>query len=178
MTQRFALVLAGLPGSGKTTLRHHLMRTYPSLVVISIDDYIEMVAQQSQTPYHEIFETVCDFASQRAETILRNAITEDQNLIIDKVHASRKTRLRLLKDLPARYARICVCVRLDEPTRLARLAARSDKIIPVSAQERMIHQWEAEPPILDEGWDLILSPAELYTLVISSQTGEVAPMGS
>lgn len=159
------IVLAGLPGSGKSTIRRSIAEAWSvgALIELSTDDYIDMVALQGGQTYSEVFASSIKSATTFMNAKKRVSIRCMQNIIMDRTNLSVKSRQAALDVVPDIYLKVCLFQVVPEDVRQPRLAERPGKIIPPEADHRMQAVWE--PPTLAEGFDAVL-PATSFALVL------------
>lgn len=117
------MLLVGAPGSGKSTVREQLLKQYPDLKVISMDDRRKELTgdtnNQSKNP--EVFKWHLRELSKVMEA--------RQNTLIDGTNSTRKLR-KMLWDIARRNGALCSAIYFDLPlsTLLARNASREKKV--------------------------------------------------
>lgn len=145
------VMLAGLPGSGKSTLRAGFDK---SAVVLSTDDWIEEKAQWEGTTYDAIWARDIDQATSAMNAAFRQAIKDRANIILDRTNLTVKGRRKYLSQLPKEYYTLCLFVQTDEDTRQDRLKSRPGKVIPKHADDRMLETLVV--PTTEEGFDKVM----------------------
>ncbi len=73
------IILIGMMGSGKTTVGKTLTKIRPGLFFMDIDEIIET---KEQTPIVQIFEKQGETYFRNFETVIAEALQDDENLII------------------------------------------------------------------------------------------------
>lgn len=91
------IFMCGVPGSGKTTLRHKM----PHAIFISTDDYIEAYARGTNKTYNEAFHMVYEDAEKYMYKELSNCIMDGVTVIIDRTHTTRKSRASMMNKCKA-----------------------------------------------------------------------------
>jgi len=86
------IFMCGVPGSGKTTLRHKM----PLEIYISTDDYIEAWALENNMTYNEAFHHVYEDAEKHMYKELDECIRDGITVIIDRTHTTRKSRTSMM----------------------------------------------------------------------------------
>lgn len=143
------VILIGLPGSGKTTIRNELLASGDDYEVLSSDDII-MEIGKGET-YNEKFNSV---KGRDVDGILdkrfRKAVSDGKNIIVDRTNLSRKSRKRFLGQVPKEYEKkAIVCL-----TGQKELAKRNEeretegKYIGTDVFHRMMKQFYS--PLFDE----------------------------
>lgn len=156
-----AIVLVGLPGSGKSTYRNKVL--IPSLkfrkrsfAIYSTDDYIEEIAAAENVPYSDIFDKRFKEAKKLAQESLDLGLAYGCDLIFDQTNLSEAKRKSILDKLPHTYARSCVYFEPTQPGQHeAMLAGRKSKVIPESVIKSMRDQYVR--PYAGEGWDSLVN---------------------
>lgn len=154
-------LLCGLPGSGKSSFRDQLAKSYngsEDLFVYSTDDYIEEVARRDETTYSDIFKNTIDDATSFMNESLEFAIKEGKTIIWDQVNHTRKKRQKIMNktkiahgyDIVCCYFPVCV-THYDEWRK--RLEFRPGKEIRESVLQKMISSFEE--PQDSEGFNYI-----------------------
>lgn len=117
------LVMCGAPGSGKSTYRESLLKQFPDVKVISMDDKRKELTGDvhNQTMNSEIF-SIC---SQE----LLQAMRKKQSAIWDATSASKKHR-KVVIDIARRYGALVGIIFFDLPleTLIERNAGREKKV--------------------------------------------------
>jgi len=117
------MLLVGAPGSGKTTVREQLLKQYPQLKIISMDDKRKELTGDAndQSQNQKIF------AWQQRE--LTKAMEARQNTLVDATNTHRKLR-RMLWDIGRRNGALCSAIYFDIPlaTLLERNAQREKRV--------------------------------------------------
>ena len=134
------LLLVGAPASGKTTIREQLVKQFPNVVVISMDERRKELTGDinDQSRNNEVF------AWQQKE--LYKAMKAKKNVIIDATNTSRKLR-KVLWDIGRRYGAACGAFYWDLSleTLLKRNAAR-EKRVPDEVVRRFYSSMESIAP--------------------------------
>lgn len=154
----FAIMMTGIPASGKSTLRESLVRrlTMFGPVVVAPDDLIESVAEAADKFYRDIYTSPCaravcyDAALYRFDEAVRN----QQHLILDRTYLTREQRTKAFarfRSNPYRHISVTVDLPPDIPEWIGRLDGRIGKEIPPSTLFKMIRSMEL--PNEDEGFE-------------------------
>lgn len=167
----FCIVLVGLPGSGKTTLREGLINQAIDLCLggpennltnavaqVSSDDYIEDKAKELGKDYNEIFKEYVNAAGTYATNSFNMAVSNRQNIIVDRTNVNAKSRRKFLSQLPKTYTKIAIVLAPEENTLIHRLKNRTDKHISFEVVADMIDRFE--PPYFAEGFESIITIQE------------------
>ncbi len=97
MTRPTAIMLVGLPGSGKSTwMAPYLLRGYG---IVSTDDYIEKMAQSMGKTYGDIFKTTIGAATKWMDNQFNIYARAAQNIVWDQTNLSMKSRRKKLNQL-------------------------------------------------------------------------------
>lgn len=154
MTKR-AIMLIGLPGSGKSTFIKNLLskaKMGEAWRVLSTDDILEEWGKERGMSYNEAFQKI-NFKSVKNEMFRRfkEALENGENIIFDQTNMSVKSRAEKLKELPEDYAREAVVFSLTDAElnrRLKKREAETGKVIPPFVIANMAKSYEA--PSKDE----------------------------
>lgn len=149
-------MLVGLPGSGKSTAIEQWKKEF-GFVTLSTDDFIENVAKDRGLTYNDVFSREIKRASHALRQDLRNALSEDRNIVWDQTNIAPKGRKKKLKGIPDRYYKVAVVFDVPEDELERRLSKRSEetgKTIPPRVlsdmSERFIY------PTREEGFDKVI----------------------
>lgn len=154
-----AIILVGLPGTGKSTFRKErlvpsLKYRHRSFAIYSTDDYLEEIAVRDGITYSEAFDKRFKEAKKYAQEALDIGISYGADLIFDQTNLSEAKRKTIIDKLPHTYARSCVYF---EPQlsgqHEAMLDGRKNKVIPKKVIEDMRKQYVR--PYAAEGYDAL-----------------------
>lgn len=150
------LMLSGIPTSGKSAYVNKLQENpyWKSAVILSTDNYIERIAEESDTTYDDIFEEYIEEAARHLYLDLQEAIKHNKPIIHDQTNLTIKTRAKKLRNIPNRYQKIVVHFEVSLDESLRRNKYRPGKFISEDIIKRMFYTFE--PPTYDEGFDLVL----------------------
>lgn len=157
--RRFIL-LAGVPGSGKSSFRHNLLVSRPDTVVLSPDDWLENKAQELGISYQDIWlPEHADHIRESRRVMyerLHEALDEGRDVLWDQTNITFSMRAERLELAGDDCEKICVCFETDRDTILARNDARkaNGRHVPDDRLEQMMLDWER--PHHDEGFDQIV----------------------
>lgn len=153
------VMLVGLPGSGKSSLRELLIRKdglYPNAEVLSTDDIVQSIADEQGVTYNDVFQDAIQEATKRINIRMQElAQAGTTDLILDQTNLTRKSRFNKLQPfMRANWSRhaYVVCDPGEDELNL-RLASRPGKNIPEEAISRMRSQFQE--PNRDEGFDTV-----------------------
>jgi predicted kinase len=150
-----AIVLCGVPASGKTTLRRDYEEQIPDLAVISSDDYIEAQAKMEGKTYNDIFSSTIRQADAAFWKSLDCAIAVGKTILIDRTNLTPKSRKKLLDILlGSGYTAHAVWFETPEQEEWERrLNSREGKTIPSHILDQMKSSFVV--PTQTEGFNLI-----------------------
>jgi predicted kinase len=152
----FAIMMTGIPASGKSTLRDVLAKRLDQPVIVAPDDLIDTVADAVGKFYRDIYTTeaariVCyEAALHRMDEAIRN----QRNLILDRTYLTREQRARALSRFgkhPYRLISVTTLLPTDVHEWIARLDSRVGKEIPPNTLFAMIRSMESVGT--DEGFE-------------------------
>jgi tRNA uridine 5-carbamoylmethylation protein Kti12 len=150
------LMLSGIPTSGKSTYINKLLENsyWQSAVILSTDNYIARIAEESDTTCNDIFQEYIKEATRQLHLDLQEAIKLNKPIIRDQTNLTIKTRAKKLSNIPGRYQKIIVYFELPLEEALKRNECRPGKSISDAIIKRMFYTFE--PPTSEEGFDLVL----------------------
>ena len=102
------VVLSGLPGSGKTTIRKSI--EYKNFSHVSSDDYIEYYAKSRGLSYSQVFEELIKYANTYANMVYDNAVMQSRDIIVDRTNLTKKSRSRWVSQLGNKYHKTLIIV--------------------------------------------------------------------
>ncbi|MBC8122919.1 MAG: AAA family ATPase [Gemmatimonadaceae bacterium] len=148
---RDALVLIGLPASGKSTLASQLGSALPAVVIVSSDAiraelYGDAAIQREPARVFAV-----------AHARLHQALVAGNATIFDATNLEAPFRRRLLAQLRLWGAQRMIGLWLDTPLGVCRVRNQNRvRVIPDRVLERMHRQLCAYPPTLEEGFDYLV----------------------
>lgn len=156
----WALILIGLPGSGKSTFVKQVLARVPideKPHISSLDNKIEFEGALQGLNYTEAFKTLNIGAlSKQVKVELAEAATASKNIIIDQTNMSQKSRREKLALLEA-YTVGAVVFEVDAAELNRRLATReaaTGKHIPQHVLESMAASYQS--PTGEEGFKFLI----------------------
>lgn len=154
MTEKKEFVmLVGLPGSGKSTLRNEKYWRKDGWAVISSDDYIEGVAAAYGKTYNEVFLASAKEATKNLWIALDAALKGNMNIVWDQTNLSVEKRKLILDKIPENYWKKCFVFEASRTERNRRCDGRAGKTIPWSVVDSMEKTYVS--PTIGEGFDEI-----------------------
>lgn len=158
-TRPEAIILVGVPGSGKSTWsRNFINNTDKQYVVVSSDAVLDKIATEKGLTYSEVFKDYIGMATGQSKRDFADAIAGNKNVIIDQTNVSKKKRKSLLAQIPKHYKKVAVVFNTDDKEVERRLKTRemeTGKHIPDHVMKDMYGRWET--PTKDEGFDVIIN---------------------
>ena len=145
-------MLVGIPTAGKSTFSNQ--KKYKDYIRVSSDDILQEVAKERQQSYNTVFKANIRFAQIAMMKVLRKAIEDGKNIIIDQTNLTKKSRREKLKLIPPHYKKTAVYFIVDLKTALKRNTQRPGKVIPPEILERMIKEYEL--PTNEEGFSQVI----------------------
>jgi predicted ABC-type ATPase len=157
--QPIAIIMVGLPGSGKSTYRAKFMEEFPVFTEVSSDDYIEDwgVKYGNYLTYTDAFPHLIDEAMKYTNHLVDNCINDKYDVLIDQTNLSAKKRSARIKQFKdAGYYVMALVFVINEEKQDIRLTTqeRAGKVIPKNVLTSMRESFKI--PDYSEGWDFIL----------------------
>jgi tRNA uridine 5-carbamoylmethylation protein Kti12 len=155
-----AIIMAGIPGSGKSTIREKFIKKLDDFVFIySTDDYIEDIANIQGSSYNYVWDTYIREATEIQNQRLADEISKGTDVLWDQTNVSVKKRKWAISKFPKYYSIKCVCIvpprNKDEENELfTRLENRKGKHIPNHIIANMIDSFATPEKI--EGFDEVI----------------------
>ena len=150
-----AIIMVGLPGSGKSTIAR-LINCCNQYAIMSLDDIIEDYARQANNTYIEVFEKYVARAAKQLENKIESVIIDGKDIIFDQTNLSIYSRHRIIREL-SNYTITAIVVTEQESVISERLRIRGEltgKIIPDNVIAGMKSRFEF--PSLSEGFNKII----------------------
>lgn len=148
-------MLIGASGSGKSTWIQNQNFNMNDTVIISSDNIIEARAAAKGMTYSDVFQDEIKSATAEMHSNLKNAISQQKNIVWDQTNLTAKIRKGKLAKIPTTYEKIAVFFTIPEPAELQRrLMSRVGKNIPQSVVENMKNALER--PAVEEGFTQII----------------------
>ncbi len=153
-----AIVLVGVPGSGKSTwINSFLAKTDKEYVIISSDDILDNIAREKNVSYDVAWSRHVGFAQKESKANFRKAVESRSNIIYDQTNVARSKRMSILSQLPIEYKKIAVVFDTDDKVVEQRIKDRqavTGKTIPPQVLKDMYKRWDE--PNKAEGFDIII----------------------
>jgi predicted kinase len=159
VTLPWALILVGLPGSGKSTFVNALLEKHPNTHIASTDNLLEEFAKERGISYTEAFSTNTENLQTKMMEGMTQAIKDQKNIVVDQTNMSiksRKSKIDILKKNG--YTVMALVFEVDDVTLQERLKTRAintGKVIPQRVMEMMSKSYQA--PSIDEGFELVIN---------------------
>lgn len=148
------IMLGGLPGSGKSTMRRYFRKMYDINHIASSDDIIESECKKVGKNYSEGFSEFITFAQKKTMDGIKFALKHDFNILDDQTNLTIHGRNNKLKLIPSNYIKIYYYFPIpNEDEWRRRLNSRAEKIITNAVLESMKGYFIM--PTLNEGFDMI-----------------------
>lgn len=164
--KKYAWLLCGPTGSGKSTVRKAICDETPDTVVSSSDDYLIALCEGLSITYQDAYMKFADEAEEMAQQKIRQAIERGNDLIIDRTNLSVNRRAAYIAGLKDSYDIVAVIPDFDvkSPDGIAlleeRRLSRSDReIMPASSLVSHLNAWQE--PTLEEGFVVILTQSDV-----------------
>jgi predicted kinase len=145
--------LVGLPGTGKSTW---VRENYPDATIISSDNIIEKIAEETNSTYNAVFRTHMKEADKQTFSEFAQAVNDDvETIVVDRTNMSTNSRNRFLSkiDINEHHLMAVVFCAPEKSEWDRRLDGRLGKTIPWEVIERMADSFEM--PSKEEGFDVV-----------------------
>ena len=149
------VIMVGLPCSGKTSFVKNNFKDY---TVLSLDSLIDIHAGHSSSSYERAWEEAKESANEEFHKLLREAIKNKYDIVIDRTNLTQNVRQTWCKMLPAYYNKVAIFI--DTPLNICEernLQRRSEsdngKFIPQHIMRVMYDRLFL--PTEDEGFDIV-----------------------
>lgn len=142
-----AIILVGLPGSGKSTFVNELRGDFE---VASTDSYIEKEAMRLGKAYTEVFSDTISDATRDMYGLVEQCFKHRVSVVWDQTNLGLKKRANILGIIPDGYVPIAVYFEIPEDIRQERLKNRPGKVIPEHVDKSMRDSYVR--PSLSEGF--------------------------
>lgn len=156
ITQPIAIILIGLPGSGKSTwIKNNI--DINNYAIISSDDILEKIAKEKNLTYDAVWKDYIGAATGKMKTQFNDSIAAKVNIVVDQTNLSKKKRKGILQKLPSDYYKIAVVFDVLDNELYRRLddrAKTTGKTISKNVIMDMGKRYES--PSLDEGFNKII----------------------
>lgn len=145
------IMLVGLAGSGKDTFVKNVLNN----TVLSTDQYIQNIADESRKTFNEVFEESIDFATSQFNIKTMEMIKNKESFVWNQMNIFRKTRIRKLKRFPKDYEKICIY--FDTPVEILLERNETRRLTNRHLRSNLIERWytELEVPTTEEGFDYV-----------------------
>ncbi len=157
-----AFIMVGLPGTGKSTLVHNIIRDMGDhgdrVFVYSTDNLIEEWSKAMGWTYNFGFSKYIDKATKEMNKLLDMAMSENRDIIWDQTNLGAKKRKSLIDRFKKTYTVECHAIQLPAGDSQHedwhfRLANRPGKTIPENIIGNMVSGYTA--PSLSEGFSKV-----------------------
>jgi len=144
--QPTAVIMVGLPGSGKST---YSQQKFPDYTLVSRDAQVEHLG--NGLSYSEAFKTVDQKeVDARYQQVFATAVQKKENIVIDKTNLTHKSRMRSIQPLKDKGYNITIVVLMPSIVTLYRRnAKRTGKVVPTKVIRHMMTTFEM--PFANEG---------------------------
>jgi predicted kinase len=155
----WALILVGLPGSGKSTFVNALLEKHSNTHIASTDNLLEIFAKERGISYTEAFNTNTDNLQTKMLEGMAQAIKEQKDIIVDQTNMSIKSRKNKIDILKKNgYTVLALLFEVDDDSLQERLKTRANdtgKVIPQRVMETMSKSFQV--PSMDEGFEIVIN---------------------
>ena len=159
VNKKIAIVMVGLPGSGKSTWINEFRRVNADrdFAVISSDNILENIALERGLTYSDVYDEFIDRAVNEMKASFRYVIGKGESFIWDQTNMTVKKRRSILSQVPKDYYRVAVAFDINRDELDYRLKVRAEatgKWIPNHVIDTMCLSYQK--PSLEEGFDKII----------------------
>lgn len=154
------IVLAGVPGSGKSTwISRYIQDSDEDYTVVSTDSLIEARAAEVGKTYNDVFGDYIKTATQLMDSAVNEARQRGDNVIWDQTNLSVKKRAAILARFPG-WSTTAVNFHISEATLAVRRRNpdRAGKTIPAGVLASMAENYV--PASHGEGFDMVIDIGE------------------
>ena len=144
------IIMVGPPGSGKTFIAEEIVNKFDNFVIVSPDKIREEITNDMSNQSQN------DIVFGRVYGQLSAYLDGGQNVVYDATNC-RSTYRRKIIDVCETHAYKIICLMSTTP--IAECIRRNkyrDRIVPEDVIERMYFNLRKHPPIIFEGYDLIV----------------------
>jgi len=151
------IMMAGLPGSGKSYAAEQIKSTFPEANwrFLSTDAFIDLCAGLRNETYNAVFHECISDATRNMNDARGRFLSSGKNIIHDQTNLTVKSRAKKLVGIPKEYTKIAIWCKVDETVRQERLLNRPGKSIPKHVDMQMRNS--EEQPMLSEGFNGVVS---------------------
>jgi tRNA uridine 5-carbamoylmethylation protein Kti12 len=153
----FYVMLCGLPGSGKTTIRRQVRAAFAqskiNLTQLSTDDLIELEASRMGVAYEDVFGAMIDESTKKMNVLREAALKSGANIIHDQTNIRADKRRERVLSIPKNYVPICLVSHSDDVTLKGRFSRRQDKVMKFSVWLNMKSKFQY--PTTDDGFAVV-----------------------
>lgn len=145
------LMLVGIAGSGKDTFVKNVLNHE----VLSTDQYIQKIADESRKTFNEVFSESIDFATSQFNIKTMEMIKNKESFVWNQMNIFKKSRLKKLKRFPKDYEKICIY--FDTPLDVLLQRNEVRRLTNRHLRSNLIEKWynQLEVPTVDEGFDYV-----------------------
>lgn len=145
------LMLVGIAGSGKDTFVKNVLNHE----VLSTDQYVQKIADESRKTFNEVFSESIDFATSQFNIKTMEMIKNKESFVWNQMNIFKKSRLKKLKRFPKDYEKICIY--FDTPLDILLQRNEVRRLTNRHLRSNLIEKWynELEVPTVDEGFDYV-----------------------
>jgi len=101
MMAKRLLILIGLPGCGKSTVRQEIIDNAPGVpvTVISSDDFVDMIAKDWNVTYNDVFQDkdALDQIMFLTDLTFYTAVNNEQTIIVDRTNMYANSRAKYVQ---------------------------------------------------------------------------------
>jgi tRNA uridine 5-carbamoylmethylation protein Kti12 len=140
MSRPIAILLVGLPGSGKSTFRKKFTSSFVGTSASS-DDYLDWIAERNQMTYNEVFRDFIKEAEEYFREAIANAVIRKENIIIDRTNLTVKGRAKIINTLKKTHDIYAIVFNISDEDLTINLNSRPGKNIPIDIIKNMKYNY-------------------------------------
>lgn len=146
-----AIILVGIPGSGKSTFYNQSLQNYPR---VSSDYFIEKWAAEEEKTYNEVFTKYVDKAISELNKQVTDYVNNNVSFVWDQTNIAKAKRQTILRKIPDNYFKVAIEFVTPLEVCIERNAKR-DRSIPSKIIESMFNN--IQPVEMSEGFDTVVT---------------------
>lgn len=144
------ILLAGPPGAGKTTIANDIVNKFDNFVIVSPDKIREEITGDSASQAQN------DAVFARVYSMLVSYLDAGYNVIYDATNCRSTYRYKII-DVVDEHAYKIICIMSTTPiSECLRRNKERGRVVPEDVIEKMYFTLRKHPPVIFEGYDMII----------------------